>query len=364
MKSIGSISLLHIIFLSMTVIGLKNHVTIIPSLLNNAGRDAWISVILATIILIPWLFILLFIQKKLGDESIRTYLLTNYPKYGKILIYFIAFYLILIAAFTIRETLQWVSITFLLHTPTLLLLFLFVLICLFLAMSSILSITIVNVIVLFGVLVLGFMVAFVNIKVKDYTLLLPIFEHGFAPIAKSTIYPASGFVELLMFLFIQQHFKKKLKYAHLLLMLFLLLGLTLGPLIGAIVEFGPHEAAKQRYPAYEEWRIAAIGNFINHIDFFSIYQWLTGAFIRISFILFITIDILGLTGQKKQIWRTVAPAFLFCTLPLFLLNDTFFLKLKSEYFLISTFIFFFLLAFVFLFLLKRKKSSKEVEHAN
>ena len=364
MKSNGSINILHIIFLSMTVIGLKNHVTIIPSLLNNAGRDAWISVILATIVIIPWLYLLFIIHKNLGDESIRTYILKKFPKYGNAFIYFIAFYLILMAALTIRETLQWVSITFLIQTPVLLLLFLFVLVCLFLAMSSILSITIVNVIVLFGVLVLGFLVAFVNIKVKDYSLLLPILEHGITPIAKSIVYPASGFVELLMFLFIQQNFKKKLKYSHFLLMLFLLLGLTLGPLIGAIVEFGPNEASKQRYPAFEEWRIAAIGNFINHIDFFSIYQWMTGAFIRIAFILFIVIEILGLTGQKKRIWRTVAPAFIFCSLPLFAIDDTIFLKLKSEYFLISTFIFFFLLAFVFVFLLKRKKSSKGVEHAN
>ena len=364
MKSTNTISILHIILLTMTVIGLKNHVTIIPSLLNNAGRDAWISVILATIVIIPWLYLLLVVHKNLGDQSIRMYILKSSPKFGNAIIYFIAFYLILIAAFTMRETLQWVSTTFLIETPILLLLLFFVVVCLFLAMSSIFSITMVNVIVLFGVLVLGFLVAFVNIKVKNYALLLPFFEHGFTPIAKSTVYPASGFVELFLFLFIHQNIKKKLKYSHLLLMLFLLMGLTLGPLIGAIIEFGPNEAAKQRYPAFEEWRIAAIGTFINHIDFFSIYQWLTGAFIRISFILYIVIEILGLTAQKKLIWKTVAPGFFLSTLPLFLLNDTIFLKLKSEYFLISTFFFFFLLAFVLVFFLKRKKTSKEVEHAN
>lgn len=63
MKSVRSISLLHIIFLTMTFIGLKNHVTIIPSLLNGAGRDAWFSVIFSIFFMIPWL-VLPFITLK------------------------------------------------------------------------------------------------------------------------------------------------------------------------------------------------------------------------------------------------------------------------------------------------------------
>ncbi|MEK4627472.1 endospore germination permease [Solibacillus sp. FSL R7-0682] len=364
MKNIESISILHIIFLSMTVIGLKNHVTIIPSLLNGAGRDAWMSVIVATILLIPWLLLLLFIQKKLGDKSLRANLLENYPRLGKVFIYVTVFYLLLMAAFTLRETLQWVAITFLVETPVLLLFFFFAIICLVFAMSSILSITMVNVIVLCGVLVLGFLVAFVNIPVKDYMLLLPFLEHGVTPVLKTVLFPASGFVELLLFIFIQHHFKSKLKFRHLLLMLFLLFGLTLGPLIGAITEFGPTEAANQRYPAFEEWRIAAIGSFIDHIDFFSIYQWLTGAFVRIGFILYVVIELLDLTGNKKRIWSTVAPAFIFCTLPLFLLQDSIFIKLKGQYFLISTCLFLFILSFLIALLLKRKKNNKAADYAS
>ena len=64
MNKAGSISVLHVIFLSMTVIGLKNHVTIIPSLLTGAGRDAWISILIATVAIFPWVFLLLYIHKK------------------------------------------------------------------------------------------------------------------------------------------------------------------------------------------------------------------------------------------------------------------------------------------------------------
>ena len=365
MKSISKISTLHIVFLAMTVIGLKNHVTIIPSLLNGAGRDSWMSIILAALFTIPWLYVFFHLQKELQSDSVRTRLLTNFPKLGNVLIYIIVFYVLAMAAFTMRETIQWVSTTFLIETPFLLLFFFFSVVCILLATSSVLSITMANVIVLFGVVVLGFFVAFVNIQVKDYSLLRPFFEYGFSPIIKTSVYPASGFFEILLFLFIQQHFKKKLKFTHLLIILFILVGLTLGPLLGAITEFGPTEAAKQRYPAFEEWRIAKIGGYISHLDFFSIYQWLTGAFIRVGFLLFIAIELLGITGKTKQVWKTVAPAYIFLTLPLFLMNDSIFIEVKGKYFLISTTLFFFILAFLLLFLLrKRTKNKVESDAAN
>lgn len=362
MKAVGSISILHIVLLAMTFIGLKNHVTIIPSLLYGAGRDAWISVILATIFTIPWLWLLLFIQKKLNNESLRTNLLTNYPKLGYVVLYGIVIYLLLMAAFTMRETLQWVSTTFLFETPILLLFFFLTVVCFLLATSSILTITIVNVIVLFGVLVLGFFVAFVNIKVKDYFLLMPFLEHGIIPVAKTMVYPASGFVELAMLLFIHQHIAKPLTWKHYVLMLLLIFGLTLGPLLGAITEFGPTEATKQRYPAFEEWRIASIGNFIDHLDFFSIYQWLTGAFVRIAFTLFITIELLDFTRQRANVWRYVFPAFVFITLPLFLIDDSIFYKWKGQYFLISTTVFFISLSVLLAFIVKANQKRKEADH--
>lgn len=72
MKSVGSISILHVIFLSMTVIGLKNHVTIIPPLLDAAKRDGWLSVLFAGGVIFFWLFLLVYIQKNLNRNPFET----------------------------------------------------------------------------------------------------------------------------------------------------------------------------------------------------------------------------------------------------------------------------------------------------
>ncbi|WP_313149839.1 GerAB/ArcD/ProY family transporter [Lysinibacillus capsici] len=361
MKSVGSISILHVIFLSMTVIGLKNHVTIIPPLLDVAKRDGWLSVLFAGGIVFFWLFLLVYIQSKSNQEPIRDWLDSKIGKIGStIVIYTVAIFLMIIAAFTMVETLQWINTTFLPQTPVIILLFIYTILCILLVATSLQTIVILNVFVLFGVVIFGFFVAFTNMQVKDYELLRPFFEHGFQPVLRGMIFPASGFIELLMLLFLQHQFKERIRWYHFAIMLAILVGLTLGPLIGAITEFGPNEAAKQRYPAYEEWGLVTIGRYIEHLDFFSIYQWLTGTFIRVSFLLYIVADLLKMTGDPKRIWQMLAPPFFILCLPLIMLNESLFLKVKGHYILTATFIFFFLLSifFVVVAFLSDKSSKK------
>ncbi|WP_341299492.1 endospore germination permease [Lysinibacillus sp. FSL H8-0500] len=361
MKDVGSIGILHVIFLSMTVIGLKNHVTILPPLLDTAQRDGWLSVLFAAVILFFWLFLLVYVQKKTQQKPIGDWLHQKIGKIGAtIVIYTIAIYLIIVTAFTMVETLQWVNTTFLPQTPVIILLFIYTILCILLVTTSLQTMVILNVFVLFGVVVFGFFVAFTNIQVKNYDLLRPFFEHGFEPVIKGMIFPASGFIELFILLFLQHQYKERIRWYHFAIMLFILTGLTLGPLIGAITEFGPVEAAKQRYPAYEEWGLVTIGRYIEHLDFFSIYQWLTGTFIRVSFLLYIVADLLKMTGNPKRIWNMLAPPFFIICLPLIMLNENLFLKIKGNYILTTTFIFFFALSIFFVIIasLSDKSSQK------
>ncbi|MCM3316744.1 endospore germination permease [Rummeliibacillus stabekisii] len=362
MSNDGSISILHVVFLTMTFIGLKNHVTIIPSILETAGRDGWASVLLGELGTFLWVFLLLYVHNKSKQEPIKVWLKQRIGKVlTAIVIYGTTFYLLLIAAFTMRETLLWVSTTFLHNTPFIILLIIFVILVMFLAASGLQTIVIVNAFVLTGVVILGFFVAFVNLQVKDYGLLRPFFEHGFRPVLMGAIYPSSGFVELLMLLFIQHKIQKRIRWYHFGLMLVILTGLTIGPLVGAITEFGPSEAAKQRYPAYEEWGLATIGRFIEHVDFFSIYQWLTGTFLRVGFILYVCADLLNIYDDKKQVWSKLAPPFFFLCLSLTLLRENVFLLINGKYFLISTFLFFIILSLflTFVALTSRKSSTKD-----
>ncbi|ARJ38842.1 spore gernimation protein [Sporosarcina ureae] len=361
MKKTGSISVLHVIFLSMTIIGLKNHVTIIPSLVKGAGRDGWISILVATIAIFPWLFLVLYIHKKSNQQPLTKWLETNIGKVATAIFrYVTAFFLIIMAAFTMGETLFWMVSTFLPETPMLPLVIVYTILCILLVTTNLQTIAMVNVLILFWIVILGFFIAFTNMQVKNYELLQPFLEHGFQPVLTTAMFAASGFVEILLFLFIQQQVKDRMRWYHFAIMLFILMGLTMGPTIGAITEFGPTEATKQRFPAYEEWGLGSVGRFIEHFDFASIYQWLSGAFIRVGLLLFIAADLLNMTGDKQRIWKILAPAFFFMTLSLSLLDDRLFHTIKGDYVLIITLFFMLFLSFflVVIALISRKPSRK------
>ncbi|MDW0114442.1 endospore germination permease [Sporosarcina saromensis] len=360
MNKIGSISILHVIFLSMTVIGLKNHVTILPPLLAVGGRDSWMAVIGAAVLIFPWLFLLMYIHKATNQEPLIDWLSVHVGQATTSIIrYVLAVFLLIIAAFSLAETLQWITGTFLPESPMLLMLLIYTGLCIVFASSNLQTIVMVNVLVLFWVVVLGFFVAFTNIQVKEYELLLPMLEHGLKPVAASLVYPASGFVELFMLLFLQHRFKTQMRWYHYGIMLFILMGLTIGPLIGAITEFGPDEAAKQRYPAYEEWGLVSIGRFIEHLDFLSIYQWLTGAFVRVGFILYIVTILLKMAGDKVRIWKVIAPPFFFLCASMFLIDDHIFLKIKGKVILATTFLFFFVLSLLLAVVVRISSTSKK-----
>lgn len=105
----------------------------------------------------------------------------------------------------------------------------------------------------------------------------------------------------------------------------------MGPVIGAIVEFGPDEADKLRFPAYEEWRLLTIGRYIEHLDFFSVYQWFSGAFLRISLSMFLILDIFQIQSRKVKMLilsSIFATILVFTAIPF---SDQFFLNILSNY---------------------------------
>ena len=317
-SQVVKISVLHVILLSMTVIGLKNHVTILPGILEYAKRDGWMSVVIGFIVVIPWLYFVWRVHRRGGIPFTWKNSKSLYERIGIIIFILLLF---LLSASTMIEMLQWVKTTFMPYTPMLILFIIYFILCIIFASLGLQTIVIVNVLVLFVVLVLGFFVAIVNSQFKDYELLLPMLENGIMPPLIGSIFPISGYMELIMFLLIQQHIKTPIKFKYFLLMAILLMGLTIGPLVGAIVEFGPEEASIMRYPAFEEWGLASLGQFIDHMDFFSIYQWMTGAFVRIGFYLFVISQLMDIPQKTKLIWQHIAIPFAIVCLSMLLLDE-------------------------------------------
>jgi spore germination protein (amino acid permease) len=284
-----------IILLLITAVGLKNHVFAIPPLLRTAEKDSWMSVILALFITLIWVTILLRIHKLTNKENIFKWLASHANnKIVWICVWLLVLVLLIICTETSRETITWVNISLLPRTPRWITAILLGLVCFIMSKNDLKSICIINQYLLFFIVVLGLFVAIVNLQYKDYSLLTPLFEHGYKPIFKGIIYPLSGFTEFFLVLLIQDQIKEPFRFRQFAVLAILVTGLTIGPLTGAIIEFSQGEAGKLRFPAYEEWELVSIGQFIEHVFFFVIYQWLTGAYIRLTFLFFIIRELLSI----------------------------------------------------------------------
>lgn len=155
-------------------------------------------------------------------------------------------------------------------------------------------------------------------------------EDGWMPVWKGVMYVAAGYGEIILLLFMQQQMKTNISFMKLVLFGVVAASLSIGPTIGAITEFGPKEASQLRYPAFEQWRMVNLGSYLEHFDFLSVYQWLAGAFIRISLATALIPELFDITNKASRRW-----ILLFVYVVMFfaamtpMSDDTFFRMLKK-----------------------------------
>ncbi|WP_173275380.1 endospore germination permease [Paenibacillus sp. NEAU-GSW1] len=291
-----------VVMMTLLSVGLVNHVTIIPLLLDTAKRDAWLSVPVGFIIMLPIVaFPLHRTLVKLNGKRIDRWLNDRMPRIVAWLVIFTFICIQLMIAFaTLVDVVSWTSSTYLPRTPPVVTACLFCILCLVAAASGLRTIAFLSCILLPIVVVLGDFVMSANMPAKEYSYLLPLLENGAAPVLKGALQSLSSFLEITYLLMIQHHMSKKFKSWHLVLLTFVLAVLTIGPTVGAITIFGPVEASIMRYPAYTQWRIVKVGDYIEHVDFFAVYQWLSGALIRIAMPIYIAHEFGPLRWMKRK----------------------------------------------------------------
>lgn len=341
----------YIFFVFISAIGFMNHVISIPLILQAAGRDAWLSVILTIVPFTFYLILLYIIAKSIYPMHFFDWCEAKVGRpltIGIVSIFAIHFFGL--SFLTFLDTVNWSIITYLPQTPKWIIALFLACLCLYTAKSGIRTIVILNGILLPFVLIFGFFVMSANIPKKEASLLLPILEHGYKPVLAGMMYTITPLFEMIVLLFLLHHLKKRVSFLSLLITGIILIYLTFGPTMGSITEFGYVEATKQRYPAYDQWGLLSIGLFLEHVDFLSIYQWLSGATIRISLFSFLIPEILHL---KKERTRFVTLLLLFIAMVLLVfvpISDVQFLHFLSHYYFPYAFLIVSLFTLFFTFL--------------
>ncbi|WP_281884652.1 endospore germination permease [Paenibacillus sp. YYML68] len=311
--NLGKLSMLQIAFVVMLSSGMTNHVVLIPLLLDKAGRDAWITVIIAMGFTVLMALLLYYVSRGIGQQGLMDWALAQYGRlFTRLLAAAALIYVIPMGLTTLNNTVLWTVAAYLPETPKIAIALLAILYCGLAGYFGIRCIALSSCIFLPLVVLLGYFVMSANFQYKDYWQLMPMLEYGWERVWGAVPTALSGFAEVVMLLFLQHYVKNgTYKLSYILSLSLLLAGLTIGPLLGSIAIFGPEEAAAQRYPAYEQWRIVKIGRFIEHVDFLSIYQWLSGAFIRVSLTVTIALDLLSVWNIRREVAALIISSIYF-----------------------------------------------------
>ncbi|WP_064093576.1 endospore germination permease [Rossellomorea aquimaris] len=268
--------------------GLLNHVMLIPSILNASGRDGWISILISYPVLFIMTLLIFYIIKNSPQKGFFHLLNQKWNRWIAFLFSIpMCLFLLSSAYITFVDLIIWLSTYFLAEVPPSLILGSLFIICFIITWTGIKYMAIASGFLLPLVMIFGFFIAFTNTNMKDPSLLLPILSDGFDPVLKGMIYVLSGLLEIYIIVLLQPYSEGQIKFHHLIILGLILMGLMFGPLTASVMEFGQVESVNMRYPAYEQWRILSIGEFITHLDFFALYQWLSGALIRISLFMFL-----------------------------------------------------------------------------
>ncbi|MCA1053656.1 spore germination protein [Rossellomorea aquimaris] len=291
--------------------GLLNHVMLIPSILIAAGRDGWISILISYPILLFMSFLIYYILKNSPKEGFFHLLNQKWPRWVAFLFSLPLFLFLLMSAYiTFDDLILWLSTYFLADVPSILVVGSVFIISFLITWSGVKHMAIASGFLLPLVMLFGFFIAFTNTNMKDPSLLFPILSHGYDPVMKGIIYVLSGLFEVYLIVLLQPYSEGRMKLHHVIVLGLIFMGLMLGPLTAAIMEFGQVEAAYMRYPAYEQWRILSIGEFITHLDFFALFQWLCGALIRISlFMFFVASFFIKRKDQYRISLKVLIPIF-------------------------------------------------------
>jgi len=290
---------LHGYFLMIISTGFMVHVLILPNILTAAKRDSWVSVLLSIFPILMISFLIYSISRSLKQQPLFLFLKDHYSiPVGKALAYLLAILLLSEAFVTMKHTLFWAKANYAKDVPSMIIVVGGSVLCYYASSKGLKTIIILAPLFFMVVTLFGFFIGISNVPKKDYQLLFPIIEEGLEPTLKGMIYVCAGIFEIVLLLVFQGYSKQPFSFKGIVLLSFILIGLTLGPLMGAIAEFGAEEAARIHNPAYEEWKLLSIGRYITRVDFLSVFQWLTGALIRVSLFVFLTNELFQFKKKK------------------------------------------------------------------
>lgn len=307
--------------LMIGTIVVMGHLFMVSLVLDRAGKDAWLALLLA---LVPTICLVLIhsglarLNPQQSLDQIATKLWGQWV--GRLVSLVYIGYFFLPPAMSIRGLMEFMEFAFLPTTPKVIIGGIFLLLCLLAVRSGLENIARSYAIIMPVLILIGVLLTCLAAPEKEYQQLLPVLEHGFAPVLLGSV-PLIGLLgELLVLGAVQGHVKDQSNLLKFNLLAVIMIGiLFVGPLTGPVAVFGEADIVKNDYPTFAEMR------FSNHlVDYHSlaVVLWLWGSFGRIALFYYVaTVTTASLLAQKDYRWLALPTGVAIFLLALFAFPD-------------------------------------------
>ncbi|MFZ5967330.1 MAG: GerAB/ArcD/ProY family transporter [Bacillota bacterium] len=288
---------------SITVTG---HLLFVPIVFDMAGRDGWLSLLIAVIPGLAAASILTTLGISVSGQSLIELSCTLMGKViGKIVGLVYVGYFFLIPAITLRALMNFMTEVFMLRTPSFVFGVLFLLVCGYAAFMGLEGFLRANEVLLPLLIVAGILASSMAFPDKDFQRLLPIMEDGIAPVLRGSIPLIALMAEMVVIGMVQPALSSPtaLRKANIGAVL-IISALFVGPLTGPIAIFGVDLAAKQIYPTYEQIKYIKLA-FLENLQPLAVLLWLAGSFGKISLFYYASslgaAQVFGLTSYRRLV---------------------------------------------------------------
>lgn len=321
-------------FLIILTLPIMGHVLLLPLVIDIAGRDAWISALLAFPVGVLFLIVIYGLRRLYLDKCSYTSFRTMLGSIFSIgIIILLGCYFIFLASITLGSMVDMVSTSFLPETPLWFLIISFLLLSIYGAAKNIKDIALIAGLLFFIVIISGHFLTFTNFPERELHDLLPVLEHGWTPVFWGTLLLSNVWIEFLFLLVISI---KKPQEKRLLFIWFLGAAanvvMMFSTVTGVITSFGLGQAEDLVHPALEIIRIIDY-DFIDRIDGYALVLMLLGSYIRVILFLRLSYDnVKALVSHDKKWVKWVIfslLAFLIGILA-YVMGET---RMRVEYFL-------------------------------
>ena len=288
------------LFLLIMTLPIMGHVVILLLLLDVAGRDSWISVILSLPIAFLFAWWIYRLRTKYAGYNFPDIIKAIVGKgMGWAILLLFTLYFLCLSAFSIAALADLTRVAFLPETPVLAISSWAMLFCFYAAKQGVKKIS--HIACVLGVIAMftGHSITLLSTPKKDFFNITPILEYGWIPVLIGTLILSSIWVELAFLLLVPIKWASGSK-----MFLFWSIGILLNAIMmiststGAIMVFGAEQADNMVYPALEVVRLIRLG-FVDRFDVYAMILMSFGCYIRGSLYLRVAFDLVYPVVKKE-----------------------------------------------------------------